>query len=171
MIRPDVQDDAMSDLSTTQFTALTPSTSGTMSSSPWPESYDIPPKPGCRYVIRIKDTDRAITLTRDGLRLQETNGRHSASNRWLCVEEGMYLGFYNEEARVFIGHDGNGKMQAKALVLRDWERLSPRHQLGGGYELLSPHWFYWKRIINAAENKTELIRTQYGQTLWVFEEC
>jgi hypothetical protein len=94
---------------------------------------------------------------------------HNATNRWLCVEGGIYFGFYNEQSNVYLGHDGKWNIRATARALRGWEQLIPRHHHEGGYELISPHWD--KRSIIAAHNCTTLVRQEGGQTLWVFEEC
>ena len=168
MIRPNIQLDALSELPPTPSTLLSPST---IANRVLRDSEDQSPSPGRSYVIKKKRTDRAITLTSGGLRLQDTKHGHDASNRWLCVEKGTYFGFYNERSGIFIGHDGKGNMRATAQALWDWELLSPKHHHEGGYELQSPHWFYWKRTVNDAEDGTRLRRTEYGHSLWVFEEC
>ena len=168
---PNTQDGTIPNRSTTQSTVPTLSTSDTAARVPSSGCNSAAPTPGHSYIIKIKNTDLAIVLVRGELRLQGTKLADRAGSRWLCCEKGIFLGFYNEESRVYLGHDGNGNMGATAQAFQDWERLVARAHREGGYELLSPHWAFMKRIICAADNRTRLVRKEHGHTFWVFEEC
>jgi len=92
-------------------------------------------------------------------------------NRWLCIEKGTYFGFYNEKARVYIGHDGRDGMLAAARECKEREMFSAHHNRDGGYEMQSQFYRFGKRVVNAAEDGESLVRMEHGRTLWVFAEC
>ena len=135
-------------------------------------SFDEPPLANKSYVIKKMGTEEAITLVDGELRIQNVKDSTDTSIRWLCIERGTHFGLYNESARTFIGHDGRGNMVATRPWLSDHELLSARYYEGGGYELQTPHWWLWKRVVDVAEDGRTLIRTEHGcPTLWKFEQC
>lgn len=128
----------------------------------------LPPLAGKSYVIKRTGTNEAIALVDGELRIQDVQVSTDMSIRWLCVERGTHFGLYNQSAGTFIGHDGRGKMVATRSWLLDHELLSTQYCEGGGYELQTPHWWLWKRVVDVAEDGRRLIRTEHGRpTLWV----
>ncbi|KAH6972770.1 hypothetical protein BKA56DRAFT_592793 [Ilyonectria sp. MPI-CAGE-AT-0026] len=132
--------------------------------------YSAVPWPGSKYVIIEKGSDRAITLTSGRLRLQDVNEGRNLNNQWLCVERNNYFGFYNERARVYLGHDGKKGMRASAPSLEEWEFMIPRLHPEGGYQLLLPFWSHTMMILTPSENKDQLVRSMHGTALWVFSK-
>lgn len=164
---------------TTTMASITSDTFMETPASTPPPKYDIPPYflggdtapcPGFTYIIRVKDTDRAMTLTNDGLRLEDTAKGQNENNRWLCVDDGMYIGFYNIKAKVFMGHDNKGIMVAMYPKLKPWEWMGYRKDRKGGYQLLSARWSVHKKFVNAIEDCTRVARENNLHTLWEFEE-
>lgn len=111
-----------------------------------------------------------MTLTTRGLCLEETNGERNKNNRWICKDHGIYIGFYNAAAKVFIGHNDKGGMIAKAPKLLAWEDMIYRQDRKGGYQMLSMHWAVHKNFVNAVEDMTKVAREDNLHTLWEFEE-
>jgi hypothetical protein len=113
----------------------------------------------------------------NGLCLGDVCHGANADTTWLCVDGGVFLGFYNQSKGVFMGHDGKGNMWARYSHLYDWERFVPQAHENGGFQLLSPervessedgHIEGWKVVVK--EDGRELARAKYGLTLWCFEE-
>lgn len=132
---------------------------------------DSAPCPGYSYIIRVKGTNRTITRTAEGnLRLEDATRKQTSDNIWLCKDHGIFIAFYNEAAKVYLGHDSKGGMMAKVHKMADWERLSYRKAREGGYMFLTAHWQVNKKFVNAVENMTRLAREDNLHTLWEFEE-
>ncbi|KAH7177056.1 hypothetical protein EDB81DRAFT_773946 [Dactylonectria macrodidyma] len=134
---------------------------GQYSAVPWPDS---------TYMIIEKGSNRAITLTPGGLRLQDIKDGRNGNNHWLCVERNNYFGFYNEKSRRYLGHDGKMGMRASATVLEEWEFMVPRLHPEGGYQLLLPFWSHTMMILAPIKNGDRLTRARHGTALWVFSK-
>jgi hypothetical protein len=134
------------------------------------------PVPGHAYTIRLKGSDATIALGKNGLCLGDVRNGANADTTWLCVDGGVFLGFYNQSKGMFLGHDGEGGICATHSHLRDWERFVPQAHETGGFQLLSPERIEseddqiegWKVVVE--EDGMELARAKYGLTLWCFEE-
>ncbi|KAK4505147.1 hypothetical protein PRZ48_003110 [Zasmidium cellare] len=131
---------------------------------------DTAPCPGHSYTIKVKDTDQAITLTKAGLVLENSYGEYLPNNTWLCMDHGVFIGFYNKAGGVYLGHDSKGGMMAKVHKMADWERLSYRRAYEGGYMFLTAHWQVKKKFVNAVHDMTKLAWEDNLHTLWEFEE-
>ena len=165
--------DAVSEASTTGFTVGTSLGDPTIVDGLWDGPCYTVPWPGHMYMILEKGTNRVITLTNNGPRLQHADGQYESSdnNRWLCVEKNGYFGFCNPRTGRYLGHDGDSGMCAGATVLDGWELMIPRRHPRGGYQLLSPHWWHTLMIITVANDGMRLARRWHGQTRWEFIMC
>ncbi|KAI9898602.1 hypothetical protein N3K66_006962 [Trichothecium roseum] len=132
----------------------------------WSELDDTVPWPGSTYIIIERGTDRAITITEDGICLREVE--KEANDRWLCVGRDNYFGFYNEKKGVYMGHDGDYRIQAMASALEAWEMMLPVRHPDGGYQLLMPHWWHTMMIMTIGEDGDNLVRAKHATTSWVF---
>ncbi|KAL6857537.1 hypothetical protein ACO1O0_004975 [Amphichorda felina] len=170
MVSSHNQDDAVSEASTTAFTTVTSLRDPSLIDGLWDGRTYAVPWPDNTYIIVEKGTSRAITLTNNGLRLQDTNGQDedTHNNRWLCVEKNGYFGLCNPRTGRYLGHDGKSGMRAGATVLDFWELITPRRHPSGGYQLLLPHNSVTLKMVTVAEDGRGLARRQHGQTLWEF---
>lgn len=166
MLRQEDENDATSCTSVTGFTMMTPPTTET--ESVWDGKYYAIPWPGNTYIVIEKGSDRAITLSEDGLCLQELSQSQNANNRWLCVEKNGYFGLYNAKTGVYLGHDSASTMQACAHSLDEWELITPRLHPEGGYQLLMPFWAHTLMMITVEDDGKRLARRQHGLTTWEF---
>ncbi|KAL2692443.1 hypothetical protein Neosp_002852 [[Neocosmospora] mangrovei] len=133
-------EDAEKSTSTTTDSILTPDEATVTDENPrYSHNYEAP-WPGNEYIILEKNTNRAITLTKDGLCLEDDEKDPNANKKWLCVDSNNYIGFFNPKANVYMGHDGKDGLRATAVVLKGWEQMTPRHHPNGGYQLLMPYW-------------------------------
>lgn len=163
----------ITDASTTYDTFMrTPSQSPPPVLEQWcRQDLDTAPCPEYSYLIKVKGTNRAITRTPSGdLGLEDTNGQYNHNNIWFCKDFGIFIGFYNKAANVYLGHDNKGGMMAKVHEMKDWERLAYRKARDGGYMFLSAHWKVQKKYVNAVDGTTRLAREDHLHTLWEFEE-
>lgn len=150
---------------TTADTAVTPPSTilwdGISYSVPWPNN---------TYIIVEKGSDQAITVVGNRLCLQHRVANPDANNTWLCVEKNNYFSFLNLKSGVYLGHDGNAGMLAKATAAGDWEFFTARRHPEGGYQLLTP--YYWHTLMmvttTGSGDGKRLARTSHGSTLWEF---
>jgi hypothetical protein len=156
MASENTPDDCTDDFSLTGFTEL------------WDGRYCAVPWPNNTYIIIETASVRAITLTENGLCLQDIEEGQDANNRWLCVEKNGYFAFYNPKSGVYMGHDGGNNMRASATALEDWELMTPRRHPDGGYQLLVPHWWHTMTIVTLTEDGKRLVKRPHAQTTWEF---
>ncbi|KAM3416376.1 hypothetical protein BST61_g7975 [Cercospora zeina] len=126
------------------------------------------------FVILEQSTRRALTHTAGGLRVtsMEDDGPN-LRNTWLCVPRNNYMGFMNKQSRCFLGHDGGeGRSRVHAIAdkMSDWESFVPRLLPDGGYQILSPFWHNYMRLVVVADQDGGVERAEHGDTAWVFEE-
>lgn len=168
-------------------TALTPDSSTTASPTPLDildadpmtdtssmhhtlDMTEVVPWPGKTFIIMQKGTTQAITLLDGHLSMQDAiDFIGQDSNRWMCVEQNGYFGFYNKSTMTYLGHDNKGNVTASARKLAGWELITPRRHPNGGYQLLSPHWAETLHSFNVAGGTGKLVRVPHGDTIWEFE--
>ncbi|KAI1503070.1 hypothetical protein F5X99DRAFT_376680 [Biscogniauxia marginata] len=125
------------------------------------------PWPGNIYMIRHRESGKAITMGIRDLRLEKMNplgGWH-----WLCVERDGWFGFRNIVSGMLLGHDGGKTFYARAKDHKSWEYFVARAHPRGGYELLTLHrWKFWKLAV--ANDGYTLIETEDEGALWDFVE-
>lgn len=161
-------EDAEKSTSTTTASIMTPDTTTVTDENPrYSRNYEAP-WPGNTYIIIEKNTNRVITLTKDGLCLEDDEKDHTANKHWQCVDNNNYIGFYNPKARVYMGHDGGDGIRASAVVLKGWELMTPRHHPSGGYQLLMPTWSNTMMMVTAEVDGGRVMKTRHGTTQWLF---
>lgn len=162
-------DGAASEVPTTNFTAETSLNISTVIYGLWDGRVYAVPWPGNTYIIIEKDSDRAIILTKNGLRLQDTKGDHqSPNNHWLCAERNGYFGFLNPKAGKYMGNNGGTGIHAAATVIEAWKLMASKRHPDGGYHLPLPHWWHTLMMVIVANDGQRLARRQHGQTQWEF---
>ncbi|KAK5659062.1 hypothetical protein OQA88_1150 [Cercophora sp. LCS_1] len=120
------------------------------------------------FLIIERLSGKAVTYAPDGrLALQDVVEANRSAIQWLCVEKAGYLGLQNTKSGRYIGHNGNGLMQASATRFNGWEFITTRDQPGGGYKILVPHWFTLRTVVVSEDGKS-LIARDHGNTLWDF---
>jgi hypothetical protein len=118
------------------------------------------------FIIRLHDTNKAITLVDDELRLCEGFSAR-AGFHWQCVEKDIWPGLLNSVSGTMIGHNSRKKFITKAEKHLEFELFTPRPHPQGGYELLARHGQeLWSMTV--AEDGTELIETKGEGSLWDF---
>ncbi|KAK0742967.1 hypothetical protein B0T18DRAFT_414142 [Schizothecium vesticola] len=124
---------------------------------------------GNKFLIVESLSGKAIAPDGNGgLCLQDLGEAGKADHSWLCVESGGYLGLLNSKTGRYIGHNGEGVMQASVTKFGAWECITTRDQPGGGYKLLVPHWWYSLKTVVVAEDGKTLVTRDHGNTLWDF---
>lgn len=156
--------DAISPLSASE-TADTPPT---VTEGVWDGLNYAIPWPNNTYIIIEKDSGLAIALKDGKIDLYDFHDRRDINIQWLCVERNGYFAFLNTKSGVYMGHNGSGTVQASATTPDAWELIIPRKHPGGGYQLLSPHWWNTLKVIEVAEDRKSLVRRLHGTTVWEF---
>lgn len=153
----------VSDMESMHLTPVTTRASTPISAIPW---YDK------SYMLIKKGTLKAITLTNDGVRLQDCADGPTPANTWVCVSKSNHIGFLNTDAQVYLGHDGSkegpSEVHAQAGRMLQFESFITRHHPEGGYQLLSVVDKMLWIVFAASDDK--VMRARHGNTLWVFEE-
>jgi hypothetical protein len=166
------ENDPMLDASSIGDTQFTPRTDETVVGDVWDGHTYTVPWPNTTFIIVEHGTNRAITLTDDGvclLPIKDGSTKGTNSNRWHCVEKQGYFGFYNPESRVYLGHNGGSNgVVAVARLQKGWELLTPRKHPDGGYQLLFPYYEHTLMMITVANPGGKLVRTHHGETRWDF---
>ncbi|RYP41596.1 hypothetical protein DL767_000938 [Monosporascus sp. MG133] len=128
------------------------------------------PEPGGTYMIRDLDSGRAITLVAGRLSLERDAGTNGGW-RWHCVERGNgWLGFREAVSGRYLGHDGSGGFRAEADQFKDWESLVLRPLGGGGYHIMTIHWWTFRRMGIAKGRKLVECASRDGAARWEFIE-
>ncbi|CAK1364844.1 unnamed protein product [Cercospora beticola] len=126
------------------------------------------------FLILERSTRRALTHTDHGLRVAslEDDGPN-LRNTWLCVQRNNFMGFMNKQSRCFLGHDGKGScstVHAQVKGMGNWECFVPRPLPDGGYQILSPFWHTYMRLVVVVDEEGRVERSEHGDTAWIFEE-
>ncbi|KAI9149880.1 hypothetical protein HJFPF1_09626 [Paramyrothecium foliicola] len=159
--------DADTDASTAASTVMTPYTDLTAVDDAWHGHAYAVPWPGSTYIIVEHGGDAAITVTNQGVRLRDMKDDNNANNRWQCVEKNGYFGFYNQNTRTYLGHNGKDRI-VQGRVHDRWEYITPRKHPDGGYQLLFPFWEHTLLVLSIDGDGKSLLRTRHGQNRWDF---
>jgi hypothetical protein len=166
----DGNDDAGSDTTATSGTATHTPPASVLSINEDRTRYR-PLSHGKKFLIIERLSGKAIAaINNGGLRLQDVHAAERAEIQWLCIEEKGYFGLMNSKSGKYIGHDGNGSMQALVGQFNAWECITTRDLPSGGYKLLVPHWWNTLRTVVVAEDGRKLVIRDHGDTLWDFIE-
>jgi hypothetical protein len=162
-------DDARSEISaSTGTTVHTPPTGSVVTVDEHLFRYR-PLSHGNKFLIVERLSGKAIAPKGNGgLCLQDLGEAGKADHSWLCIESEGYLALLNPKTGRYIGHNGEGVMQASATKFGAWECITTRDQPGGGYKLLVPHWWRSLRTVVVAEDGKTLVTRDHGDTLWDF---
>ncbi|KAI1073000.1 hypothetical protein LB507_009149 [Fusarium sp. FIESC RH6] len=124
------------------------------------------PYPGADFIIRLRDTNKYITLVGGNLELTEglnpKGGYH-----WECIEKDRWLGFRNCVSGTIIGHNDRKKFHAQASKHQSYEFFTLRPSPQGGYELLTKHNYELWSMAVGEDGKT-LVETKEQGALWDF---
>lgn len=129
---------------------------------------DAAPYAGETFVIRHRDSGRAVTVNDDGdvrLAFLDNIGT-SSSCYWKCDEKDGQFGFKHEGR--YLGHDGNGGYHAEVKHHRSDEYFCAKKHPEGGYYLMTLHgWVFRKMAVGKDGQKMVEVTTNEG-ALWEF---
>ncbi|RYP14361.1 hypothetical protein DL765_006406 [Monosporascus sp. GIB2] len=128
------------------------------------------PLPGNTYVIRARDSGRAITIVNRELQLMEWDCAGDKSSHWECEERGGWLAFKNPVGGKYIGHNGNGVFHAQAEWHLLWESFCTMKHPEGGFLLLNRGWWWWSPLqkMDVDESGRKLVHNSNRGTVWEF---
>ncbi|KAK7918092.1 hypothetical protein PG985_009966 [Apiospora marii] len=137
--------------------------------------------PGTTYMIAEKASGLLVTCDGDGqVLLHDPDAAASSTTdnsntttmnfRWLCVESNNHFAFQNPQTGLYLGHDGQDRMQARIGKVNDWEHIIARPHPDGGYQLLSKYWWHTLKIIVVGEDGKSLVRRMHGTTRFEFQK-
>ncbi|KAI1394256.1 uncharacterized protein F4822DRAFT_42997 [Hypoxylon trugodes] len=121
------------------------------------------------YIIRDLDTGKALTLEGGHLTLKgaDTNGGW----RWECVERGGgWLGFRELVSHNYLGRNGFGGFWAVVPWCAGWENFALRPLEVGGYHLMSPNWWSFRRVSVSSTGKLVEVLSAPEAIRWEFIE-
>ena len=138
--------------------------------------------PGTTYMITEKASSLPVVCNGDGQVLLHdpatatdaasftTDDTTRVNSQWLCVESNNHFAFQNPQTGLYLGHDGNDRMQARIGKVNDWEHIIARPHPDGGYQLLSKYWWHTLKLIVVGEDGKSLVRRMHGTTLFEFQK-
>ncbi|RYP43148.1 hypothetical protein DL770_011828 [Monosporascus sp. CRB-9-2] len=130
---------------------------GGMNTVPWP---------GKSYIIRHKDSDRAITLVDGKVHLAHLTSECNCAARWICNERDGWLGFRNPVSGTYLGI---GTSSSKGTIEAvDQGGFCARKNPDGGYILLVKQRDSLLKVdVNPAAT---LVASERRGAVWVFSK-
>ncbi|KAI1261655.1 hypothetical protein F5Y18DRAFT_440301 [Xylariaceae sp. FL1019] len=132
------------------------------------------PLQGKSYLIIEKYSGRAITVCNDEVHLSSPHEYTVQQRTWLLTSTRNYLGFFNEQQKKFISHDGKplswGQLKLGPTQHISEALFSIQHEANEWYRITSPEDCETLLFVTVALDGTHLERRQYGQTFFKFVE-